>query len=281
MTIADAIAIAGRRLRNSSSSAQLDSQILLSHTLKTNRAYLYTHPQQLLSAVQQQQFEQLLDRRDHGDPIAYIVGQREFWSLNLMVNASVLIPRSDTELLVETVLSILPYNQPLHIADLGTGSGAIGLALAHERPQWHITASDNSEAALKVAAKNKEQLRLANIKFVHSDWYQSLNSKKFDAIVSNPPYIVEQDPHLQQGDLRFEPQNALRSGKDGLNAIRTLITNAAAHLQSSAPLLIEHGYQQAPAVQNLFKQQNWQDIQTLNDLAGKARLTMARLPRVE
>lgn len=208
--------------------------------------------------------------------MAYILQTRMFWTLQLTVNASVLIPRPETEALVEVTLS-LKLPERARVLDLGTGSGAIALALASERPGWRLTASDHSQAALRVAQQNQRQLQLDNVCFCHSNWFAGLAEERFDAIVSNPPYIAEHDKHLQQGDLRFEPRAALTAGLDGLYAIRHIVRNAAAHLTESGWLLLEHGFDQAGQVRRLLAKHGFAAVRTMADLSGQPRVTVARM----
>lgn len=255
---------------------KLDTEILLAHVLNVSRTYLHTHPDLSLNTEQQKQFDALIAQREQGMPIAYLIGHREFWSLDLLVTPDVLIPRPETELLVESVLNQLPKNEALTIAELGTGSGAISLALAKERPQWKIIAADISANALAIAQKNAAKLLLKNIEFCESDWFTALPKQTYTAIISNPPYIAENDAHLKQGDLRFEPLSALASGKEGLDAIQTIIKNAGHYLAKKGWLFLEHGYDQKIAVQNLLHQQQYQHILTHHDLAHHPRVTQGQ-----
>ena len=215
----------------------------------------------------------LAARRKAGEPIAYLTGHREFWSLDLRVTPAVLIPREDTELLVRKALQHCPQGEKVDIADLGTGSGAIALAIAHERPHARVVALDSSAAALDVARANAERLRIGNVEFIRSDWFEALAERRFDLIVSNPPYIAASDPHLSAGDLRFEPALALASGIDGLDAIRRIVRESPAHLRGGGMLAVEHGYEQGAAVRDLLSQSEFVEISTERDLEGRERVS--------
>ena len=254
----------------------LDSEILLAQILRKPRNFIYTWPEFELSSKQQDQLQQLVQRRRHGEPMAYILGYKEFWSLKLKINPSVLIPRPETELLVETATKLLP-NHRLNIADLGTGSGAIALALSKERPNWQIIATDISPNAIKIAKQNQATHQCENIQFIEMHWGTGLTESNFDLIISNPPYIEQNDPHLTQGDVQHEPKKALIAADNGFADIHFIIKQAANLLKPSAYLLLEHGYQQGIFVQNLFKQNNYYDIKTIKDLAGLERVTYGKI----
>ena len=281
--------------------AALEAQLLLQHVLNVNRAWLIAHEGDALQANNHEVFEALLTRRLNGEPIAYILGYREFYGLKLKVTADTLIPRADTETLVEAALgrianpslraersnldnnaeiasSLSSSQRQTSILDLGTGTGAIALALAHNRPQAFVTAVDASEGALKIAQENAQNLEITNINFIDSDWFSALQNEKFDLIVSNPPYIEQNDVHLSQGDLRFEPVSALVSGAGGLDDIRTIIAHAPQHLNPHGCLLLEHGYNQAESVSALLKQAGFSEIETVKDLGGNDRVTLGRFP---
>jgi release factor glutamine methyltransferase len=258
-----------------SDEARCDAEILLGHVLEKPRAWLYAHGDDDVSDTAVGLFRTLLKRRGEGMPIAYLIGHREFWTLDLMVTPQVLIPRPETELLVELALRHIPQSEKVDIADLGTGSGAIALALARERPQSLLVAADASEAALSVARNNAERLGIRNVEFVKSDWFAGLNDALFDVIVSNPPYIALDDAHLSRGDLRFEPRGALVSGVDGLDSIRCIIRDAPRHLKSRGRLLIEHGFDQGEAVRELFAQRGFVDVSTRRDSEARERVTGA------
>jgi release factor glutamine methyltransferase len=267
-------------LESVSDSARLDTEILLAHALDKNRTYLYTWPEKLLSIEQQQNFDLLMQRRLTGEPIAYIVGEKEFWSLALWVNESTLIPRSDTEVIVETALSLFADDEPKtkrSVVDLGTGTGAIALALASEKPDWDIIAADNSVAACELANSNKQRHQLDNVTVLCSDWLAAIDLCDVDMIVSNPPYIQENDPHLSQGDVRFEPHSALTARNNGLADIETIVQQAGQVLRSSGWLLIEHGYQQSEAVIEILQDHEYALCRTVNDMAGQPRMTMGQL----
>lgn len=233
-----------------SPSARADSETLLTLVLGTPRSWVHTHATDLLEPEVQREFNALLDRRLRGEPVAYLTGTREFWSLPLEVNPDVLIPRPETELLVELTLGLLPENEPRRVADLGTGSGAIALALASERPGIVVLAVEAVAGALDVARRNAQQLGIGRerVVFLAGDWYEPLAGERFDLIVSNPPYVRSDDPHLEQGDVRFEPRQALDGGPDGLDAIRRIIADAPFHLVRGGALILEHGHDQQPAV---------------------------------
>lgn len=271
----DAVRRITRELVAVSDSPRLDAELLTAMVLQRSRSWLFANPQQLLSDSQQQQLQQITARRINGEPMAYILGYQEFWGLHLTVTPGVLIPRPETEHIVEWALENFPANFPLKIADLGTGSGAIALALAVERPQWQIDATDQSLSALEVARFNAAHHPLTSVNFYQSDWCVGLPSKNYALIISNPPYIAAEDTHLPL--LKYEPQSALVSGADGLHAIRTIISQAPEYLAESGYLVLEHGYDQAPAVAQLLHQNGFANIQSHLDLAQHPRFTTARL----
>jgi release factor glutamine methyltransferase len=255
--------------------AGMEARILLMHELDVNHAWLLTHATDEVPDIHAQSFNQLVQRRAQGEPVAHILGYREFFGLTLKVTPYTLIPRPDTETLVEAALEkILPGMQVL---DLGTGTGAIALAIAKHAPHTHITAIDASPPALKVAEENLNNLQLNNVNLYQSHWFDALKQRKFDLIVSNPPYIESDDPHLQQGDLRFEPMTALASGTDGLQDIRHIIEQAPGHLNQHGWLMLEHGYNQAEAVQQLLIAEGFQHVQMVRDLGGNPRVTLGQL----
>ena len=258
--------------------AVLEAQLLLQHVLKVNRAWLITHENDVLTPNQQTTFEALLQRRLAGEPLAYIIGNREFYGLDLTVTPDTLIPRPDTETLVEAALEKIPENVNCNILDLGTGTGAIALAIAHSRPQTNVVAVDFSKAALKIAQKNAASLDIANASFTHSDWFSALKGQKFDVIVSNPPYIEANDPHLPA--LTFEPISALTSGADGLDDIRRIVQSALIYLNPQGWLMLEHGYNQATQVQDLFAENGLTDIRIIKDLGGNDRVTIGKNPLI-
>lgn len=248
----------------------LEARILLAHALQLSRIQLITQSERILTTEEAQSVSALFQRRVDGEPIAYIVGEREFFGLMLHTTPDVLIPRPETELLVELALDRL--HAGVSVLDMGTGSGAIAIAIAHARPHAKVTALDLSEAALAVARRNASRHH-ANIRFLQSDWYNALIGERFDIIVANPPYIVADDAHLSQGDLRFEPVDALTDHADGLSALRTIIEGAPAHLVPGGFLLMEHGYDQASAVRDLLAQHGFQQVQSWHDLAGIERVS--------
>jgi release factor glutamine methyltransferase len=256
--------------------ARLEAQILIARALNVNRAWLIAHDRDVLTVAQQDAIESLIARRANGEPVAYLLAVREFYGLSFKVTPDVLIPRPDTELLVETALQHLPENRPNRILDLGTGSGAIAIALALQRTLSTVLAVDASPEALSIAQENARRLGAANVECVTGNWYATLNVKNFDIIVSNPPYIAASDPHLTSGDLRFEPRQALASGADGLDDLRQIIAGAPAHLAEGGWLLLEHGCDQAAAVSALLQQHGFVAIRTLQDLAGLDRVSVGR-----
>jgi len=253
-----------------------ETEVLLAHALGRDRAWLYAHSEDALPVERAIAFHQLLVRRAAGEPIAYLTGHREFWSLDLAVTPDVLIPRAETELLVELALQKIPQGVRVEIADLGTGSGAIALALARERPRASVLASDASAAALGVARDNARRLGIGNVEFFESDWLAAFGVRHFDVIVSNPPYIAENDAHLGQGDPRFEPRAALVAGADGLDAIRVLVRDAPAHLKTGGWLLFEHGFAQGPACRALIERGGFADVFTAADLEARDRVSGGR-----
>jgi len=252
--------------------ARLDVEILLCHALDKPRSWLYTWPEVEIEAPLVSEFESLLASRRQGHPIAHLTGRREFWSLNLRVNEHTLIPRPETETLVEWALD-LPLPQAASVLDLGTGSGAIALALASERPNWQVCALDKSEEALQVARDNAVELALASVQFDRSDWFTSVTGQRFDLLVSNPPYVEEGDVHLSTGDLRFEPLGALMAQAGGMSDLDKLLAVAPKHLHNGGWLLLEHGYNQAASVRASMLEQGFDNIETRTDLAGVERIS--------
>ena len=257
--------------QSGSDSARLDAEILLGYALDKNRTWLYTHSDYALSDVEFESLNGLLEKRIAGQPIAHLVGERDFWSLTLEVNASTLIPRPDTETLVEWALE-LPLLANARVLDLGTGTGAIALALASEQPSWQVIGVDKSDDAVQLAFNNAQKNQLQQVEFKSSDWFEQV-AGSFDLIVSNPPYIDGQDPHLQQGDVRFEPMSALVAEQQGLADIVHIIDQAPHYLRDQAWLLIEHGYQQAEQVRELLKAKGFQQVETREDLGGQPRIS--------
>lgn len=260
----------------SSSSARLDAEVLLMHLLEAGRQALITRASETLGPHRLDAYRQMIARRAAGEPVAYITGVREFWSLPIHVSPAVLIPRPETEMLVECALARIPRAGECVIADLGTGSGAVALAIAHERPHAEIIATDASPAAIEVARENAHRLGLSNVEFRLGDWHAPLAGRRFDVIVSNPPYVCALDPHLDQGDLRFEPQTALIGGAGGLDAIRRIIASAHERLVPGGWLLLEHGFDQADDVAELLRHAGFSDILNHRDLAKLPRVTEAR-----
>ncbi len=252
----------------------LEIRILVSHVMGLTRVQLITQSERVLSAAEAEQLTRLFQRRCDGEPIAYLTGEREFFGLSFAVTPAVLIPRPETELLVELALERLPQNGL--VLDLGTGSGAIPVAIALTRPDTRVSALDVSAAALEIARANALRHQV-EIRYVESDWYAALSAEKFDVITANPPYIVAGDAHLAQGDLRFEPLSALTDHGDGLSALRTIIAGAEGFLKPGGWLLMEHGYDQAQAVRDLLGTTDMQHIQSWRDLAGIERVTGAQI----
>ena len=255
------------------STSRIEVQCLLQAVLQVNRAYLYAHAEQLLDEAEEVAYLASLERRVQGEPIAYILGKREFFGLDLKVTPATLIPRPDTELLVEQALQRIPTHQSYAVLDLGTGTGAIALSIAHARPQTQVLAVDASEAALQVAQENKIALGLNNVSLLLSDWFGALAGRRFDVMVSNPPYIRSDDEHLRQGDVRFEPMTALASGEDGLRDIRLICSMSMQFLIPGGCLMLEHGYDQAKAVREILINSGFRDVFTERDLAGIERVT--------
>jgi release factor glutamine methyltransferase len=277
------------------STARIEVQCLLQAVLQVHRAYLLTHPERLLSDHEYASYSALFERRMQGEPIAYLLGMREFFGLNFKVTPATLIPRPDTELLVELALHQTPSpglsphlsclrgergaaggERGFRVLDMGTGSGAIALSIAHARPDTEVVAVDASQAALIVAQYNALTLKIRNVRLLHSDWFAALADERFDLIVSNPPYIEACDVHLSQGDVRFEPLGALASGSDGLDDIRRIIDEAKDHLNSGGWLMLEHGYNQAARVRELLQQAGFAEVSSVRDLSGTERVTMGR-----
>lgn len=255
-----------------------EADLLLAHALGRSRTWLFTHGEDEVDADAAERFEALVQRRAQGEPVAYLTGQRGFWRFDLQVGPATLIPRPETERLVELALERLPEDRALRVADLGTGSGAIALAIAVERPRAVVVATDASAGALEVARGNAARLELRNIEFRLGDWLAPLHGERFALIASNPPYIASGDPHLDEGDLRFEPASALASGPDGLDAIQVIAAHAPAHLEPGGWLLLEHGWDQGAAVRALLTSVGFVEVATELDLEGRDRVTMGRRP---
>lgn len=276
MLIGQALRWAVEQLKDGDS-PRADADILLAHVLGRPRSYLLAWPERELSPGQWTAFQALVERRARGEPVAYLTGSREFFGLDLAVSNAVLIPRPETELLVEAALERLPGG-PCMVADLGSGSGAIALAIAKMRSDARVVAVDASRQALEVARTNAERLGLRNVELREGDWCKGLADERFEMIVSNPPYICEDDPHLARGDVRFEPAMALASGADGLDAIRAIVACAPLHLSPGGWLLFEHGFDQAEAVAGLMCKAGFSDVESLRDLLGHGRVTLGRTP---
>ena len=257
--------------------ASFEANLLCQQVLNVKRAWLISHESDALEANQQDGFEALLQRRLNGEPMAYILGSRDFYGLQLKTTPATLIPRSDTETLVEAALAKIPQNASLNILDLGTGTGAVAFAIASQRPQANIAAVDASPEALKVATENAQNLKLSNVRLLESNWFSALLSEKFDVIVSNPPYIAQDDEHLKKGDLRFEPLSALASGADGLDDIRKIIQDAPDFLNPNGWLMLEHGYDQGDAVAALLNARGFRQIDHVKDIAGTLRVTFGAI----
>ena len=253
-------------------SARRDAEILLGHCLQKSRSWLYAWPEADVAEQVVERYREMLAQRRQGMPVAYLIGQREFWSLSLAVNEHTLIPRPETETLVEWALQ-LPLPAAAKVLDLGTGCGAIALALAQERPGWQLLAVDASPGALQIATGNGARLELGNARFLLSDWYADLDTDGFDLIVSNPPYVAPGDPHLVEGDLRFEPDSALVAADDGLADLRHIVAGACAHLGNGGFLLLEHGAGQGEAVRTLLLAAGFAAVETRSDLAGRERIS--------
>jgi len=269
-----AIADATKRLSQVSESARLDAEILLCQTIDMPRSYLFAHPEDELDELTEQRFANILERRIGGEPMAYITGVREFWSHELLVSPATLVPRPETELLVDLALREIPRKAEWQVLDLGTGSGAIAIAIAGERRMCQVTAVDISEDALAIARENVRALTLGNVALVHGSWTDPVQGRVFNVVVSNPPYVRSDDEALLR--LQHEPQSALAAGEDGLDAIRILASDCGAILADNGMLLIEHGAEQPVAVADLLEDHGWTHICCHNDLAGLPRVTVAR-----
>ncbi len=277
-TIQKHLNFATNQLNSVSDSARLDAEVLLAFVLKKNRSYLRAWHDKTLNTSTLALFESLISQRLEGVPIAYITRSREFWSRDFIVSPDVLIPRPDTELLIELCLEEIPKDSTFEILDLGTGSGVIAITLAVERPKAKIIAVDASAKALTIAQKNAKQHDCKNVQFILSDWFASVPAIQFDLIVSNPPYISDDDKHLSQGDVRFEPKSALISAENGLRDIKIIAQQAKKHLTTDGQIWFEHGYNQALAVQAILNELNYVNVQTYRDLAGQLRATKASAP---
>ena len=275
MTVKEVLQLARKNLSQYVDDSYTDACVLLAHCLQKDRAWLIAHDDGLLNASQEKAFLHLLDERQHGVPVAYLTGSREFWSRSFRVTSDTLIPRPETEQLIEYVLALSLPSSDIDVLDFGTGSGVIAITLAGEYPAWRVSAIDCSRTALQIARSNAKKYH-AEIHFIEGSDLCACEPRSLDLIVSNPPYIEEADPHLRQGDVRFEPLVALASGGDGLDCIRYLIADAPQYLKPAGQLVMEHGYAQASAVRDLLQQRGYQDIVTRKDLAGHARMTSAK-----
>ncbi|MGD8926109.1 MAG: peptide chain release factor N(5)-glutamine methyltransferase [Thioalkalispiraceae bacterium] len=262
------------QLKPCSDSARLDADLILSYALDIPRTRFITQAETPVSEVQYKRIIDFINKRRTGLPVSYITGTKGFWDLELIVNEHTLIPRPETELLIEFALTVLPAHKPINVIDLGTGTGAIALAIAKSRPLWNVTACDKSEQALEIARQNCKKYQLNNVDIISSDWFANIpEGASYDLIISNPPYVAEQDPHLHQGDVRFEPISALSSGPDGLNDIRQIVISARNYLSQYGWLIVEHGFDQGESVKSLFSDQGYQTIQQGLDLNGHTRAT--------
>jgi len=278
-TIAHWVTYGQEQLVSCSDSAKLDAQILLAFVLDKERIYLLTWPENTLSNDAIQLYLALLQRRVSGEPIAYIIGVKEFWSLPFKVSPATLIPRPDTEVLVESVLEHFGELDSIHCLDLGTGTGAIALALASEQPHWKIDAIDFNIDAVKLAKQNAQNLGLTHVNIFQSNWFSAVNERKFDVIVSNPPYIDALDEHLNQGDVRFEPESALIADEQGLADIKHIAQQALKFLNTSGTLFFEHGFEQGKAVRNILMALGYENTKTVRDLNNHERITWGTIGR--
>jgi release factor glutamine methyltransferase len=263
-------------LRLPGDEARAESEILLADVLGERRAWLYAHSDHVVDDMARRAFEVAIERRRQGQPVAYITGRQEFWSLPLAVSGDTLIPRPETELLVELALQRLPRDAAVAVLDLGTGTGAIALAFAHERPHAQVTGIEFDPRTLDVALGNADRLGLRHVRFLAGDWFSAIGDERFHLVLGNPPYIADGDPHLEQGDLRFEPRLALASGPDGLDAIRAIVAGSRAHLADGGWLLLEHGVGQGAAVRELLHAAGLADVETFADLEHRDRVSGGR-----
>ena len=276
ITVSELVNSFSNLLKSKLDTSRLDVEVLICHALNWRRAKLYSHSDYLLSQQEQDNILTLINRRLHHEPVAYITGFQEFWSLPFKVSPATLIPRPETEHLVEEALNKIPQEQNIRVLDLGTGSGAIALSIASERPKARITAVDISEDALAIAEENQHQLQLKNVTLLQSNWFEKLAPTEFDLVISNPPYVAESDPHLSQGDVAYEPSIALSSGSKGLDDIEKILSQVTPYLRPGGWIMLEHGYNQASNVQDLMQKFGFNKIETKKDVAGLDRITFAQ-----
>jgi len=276
MLIRQALQLARQSLAESSPTADLDAQVLLCHVLACNSAHLVAWPEKPLDETQRRHFLQLIERRRQGHPVAHLTGEREFWSMDFLVDESTLIPRPETETLIEYVLEKHSHQASLKLLDMGTGTGAIAIVLARENPGWQVHACDISLQAIKLADRNRDKHAINNLTLVESDWFSNIDESDYDLIISNPPYIDADDPHLAQGDVRFEPASALISANRGMKDIEHLCSHAKDHLKNAGWLIVEHGYDQAEQVADCFTRNDYSEITQRQDLSGHTRMTAGR-----
>ena len=276
MNIQQALQQASKDLSETSPSAMLDAQVLLTHVLQCNTAHLAAWPEKALSDDQHADYLQLVKQRRQGTPVAHLTGSREFWSLDFSVDNSTLIPRPETETLVEYLLDNFASRENLKLLDMGTGTGTIAISIAKEKPDWEIVASDISEQALKLARQNSSHHDTDNVSLIQSDWFENIGQKNFDIIISNPPYIASDDPHLTLGDVRFEPESALSSGATGMDDIEHICSHAKEYLLKNGWLIVEHGYNQKQQVADCFSRNGFTEITQQQDLSGHARMTTGK-----
>jgi release factor glutamine methyltransferase len=276
LEIGAALDDATSRLSTVSESPRLDAELLLARSLDVARSYLFAHPEEPMDPGAVVRFHDVLGKRIQGMPMAYITGEKEFWSMTLMVNPATLVPRPDTETLVDQALMRIPRRTATRIVDLGTGAGGVALAIARERPLCQVVATDISADALAVASLNARELAIPNVEFVAGHWLEPLAERTFDLVVSNPPYVASDDPHLAA--LRYEPASALVAGADGLDAIREIAATAMAVLEPGGDLLVEHGAEQADSVAAILRNNGWTEYRAVNDLSGQPRVSIAQKP---
>ena len=274
LCIVDLLQNAERQLQTSDT-ARLDAEVLLGHVANLDRSTFYAHPELIIDGKIINTFQSLIEARTYGQPVAYLTNKKEFWSMDFTVNEHTLIPRPDTECLVSTALNFLPKDKPLTIADLGTGCGNVAICIANERPQCHVTATDFSPDSIEVARQNANYHHIKNISIIKSNWFENINIR-FHMIVSNPPYIKENDEHLEKNDVKHEPRLALISGDDGLDAIRHIIKNASGYLYPGGYLLLEHGFDQGEKVTCLFNEHGFAGIKTYKDYGGNDRVSVGK-----